>query len=102
MLRLLLLFCITAAAVLAYLDLAPLVLGATALSGAVLSWSEFSEIVRKIERYTRAVRALKKLCSWWHVLTDVERSGTENISLLVDTCEAIIADERLAWQSTAN
>ena len=45
---------------------------------------------------------MKKLLSWWDVLTDVERAGTDNIATLIETGESIIADERLAWQSTAN
>jgi hypothetical protein len=102
LLRLLLLSLTTLSSILAYLDRASFVVCATSLSGAVVSWSEYSEMARKIERYTRAVRALKKLQSWWEVLTDVEKAGTENISLLIETCEDIIADERLAWQSTAN
>jgi len=92
----------TVSSILAYLDAAMYVVCATAFSGAILSWIEYSEMARKIERYTRAVRALKKLQSWWEVLSDVEQAGTENISLLIQTCEDIIADERLAWQSTAH
>ena len=33
---------------------------------------------------------------------DVEKAGAENISTLIETGESIIADERQAWQSTAN
>ena len=67
-----------------------------------MSWSEFSETERKIERYTRAVRSIKKVLSWWDVLTDVEKAGADNIATLIETGESIIADERQAWQSTAN
>ncbi len=74
----------------------------TSLAGAIISWTEFSEIGKKIERYSRAVRSLKKLLAWWDVLTDVERSGTDNISSLIETAESIIADERQAWQATSN
>lgn len=101
-LKLVLLSLTTLSSILAYLDLSYVVVLATALTGAVVSWTEFSDMARKTERYTRAVRALKKLQLWWDVLTDVEKAGTENISLLIETCEDIIADERLAWQSTAH
>merc|ERR1719191_2419450 len=100
-LRIALLLCTTMSAVLAYLDLAFIVIGVTALSGAFVSWSEFSEAVRKIERYTGALRGLKNMHSWWDVLTDVEKSGTENITYLVNASEAIISNERAAWVSTA-
>ena len=94
--------CTAASAVLAHLELSSFLIGVTAFAGSVISWSEFSETGRKIERYTRAVRSLKKLLSWWDILTDVERAGTDNISTLIETGESIIADERQAWQSTAN
>jgi len=42
------------------------------------------------------------LLSWWDVLTDVEKAGTDAISKLIETGESIIADERQAWQATAN
>ena len=74
----------------------------TVLAGSLISWSEFSETGRKIERYSRAIRSLKKVLSWWDVLTDVEKAGTENIQTLIDTGESIISDERQAWQATAN
>jgi len=101
-LRIALLLCTTMSAVLAYLDLSFIVIGVTALSGAVVSWSEFSETARKIERYTGALRGLKNIHSWWNVLTDVEKSGFENITHLVNTSEAIISNERSAWVSTAD
>ena len=102
MLRTTVLLCTASSAVLSYLDLASWVIGVTSLAGAVVSWSEFSETERKIERYTRAVRSVKKALSWWDVLTDVEKAGADNIATLIETGESIIADERQAWQSTAN
>ena len=101
-LRTTVLLCTSSSAVLSYLDLASWVIGVTSLAGAVVSWSEFSETARKIERYTRAVRSIKKVLSWWDVLTDVEKAGADNIATLIETGESIIADERQAWQSTAN
>ena len=101
-LRTTVLLCTASSAVLSYLDLASWVIGVTSLAGAVVSWSEFSETERKIERYTRAVRSVKKVLSWWDVLTDVEKAGADNIATLIETGESIIADERQAWQSTAN
>ena len=48
------------------------------------------------------MRSVKKVLSWWDVLTDVEKAGADNIATLIETGESIIADERQAWQSTAN
>eukprot|EP00931_Biecheleriopsis_adriatica_P103569 TRINITY_DN78381_c0_g1_i1.p1 TRINITY_DN78381_c0_g1~~TRINITY_DN78381_c0_g1_i1.p1 ORF type:complete len:952 (-),score=156.32 TRINITY_DN78381_c0_g1_i1:26-2881(-) len=87
---------------LAYLDFSSQVVFVTSAAAAFTGWAEFSDNSRKIERYTRAIRALKKLRAFWDVLSDVERAGTDNIALLIRTCESIVADERSAWQSTAN
>ena len=54
-LRMAVLCCSTASAVLSYLEYAGWVIGVTSLAGAIISWSEYSETARKIERYTRAV-----------------------------------------------
>jgi hypothetical protein len=74
----------------------------TSLGGTIISWTEFSETAKKIERYARAIRSMKMLLSWWDVLTDVEKAGTDAISKLIETGESIIADERQAWQATSN
>ena len=90
------------ATVLSYLEKAQYVIVVTALGGTITCWTEFSETAKKIERYARAIRSLKMLFSWWDVLTDVEKAGMDAISKLIETGESIIADERQAWQATAN
>jgi hypothetical protein len=73
-------------ALLAYLSLTIGVVIVIIICSALISWTEFSDISKKVvERYTRAVRSMKKLLSWWDVLTDVEREGIENISTLIET-----------------
>lgn len=64
------------------------------------SWVEFSDMERKTERYTRAVRSLKALLSWWDSLTVVEKASKASIANLVRCTESIIADEQLSWVST--
>lgn len=88
-------------ALLAYLNQTIGVIIVIIICSALLSCSEFSDITKKIERYTRAVRSIKNLLSWWDVLTDVERAGIDNISTLIETGESIISDERQSWNSTA-
>jgi len=88
-------------AVLSRYSLVSWVVAVASLSSAVTSWIEFCDTARKVERYTRAITSLQKLLSWWKSLTEVERASTENISMLVVTSESIIAQERLAWVSTA-
>merc|ERR1712146_153216 len=91
-----------ASSTLAYLDLAAKVVFVTSAAAAFTSWAEFSDSSRKVERYNRAIRSLKKLRAFWDVLSDVEKAATENITTLVLTSESIMSDERSAWQSTAN
>lgn len=56
-----------------------------ALSASLTSWNEFSDTHRKVERYTRAARSLKRLLSTWNSLSEVERSGQYWVNYLVDT-----------------
>ena len=57
-----------AAAGLAYFGHNTTVAAVTALAGAVVSWAEFTDIERKLQRYSTVVRSIKKLISWWDSL----------------------------------
>ena len=39
--------------------------------------------------------------SWWAALSEVEKASPTHVSHLITAGEAILCDERLAWQSTA-
>jgi len=41
---------------------------------------EFSDIMNKTERYTRAVNALESLLAWWFSLSEVEQASKTAIS----------------------
>ena len=86
------------ASALAFFGYADFVVVVTAAGASITSYLEFSDTQRKIERYTRAVRAIKKLLNWWTTLDVVERAGVDATSTLLTTGESIISDERLAWQ----
>ena len=73
----------------------------TAFATAVTSWQEFSDVDAKLERYTRAIAAIENLLSQWRAKGPVERASVTAIADLVLTGESIIANERLAWTSTA-
>ena len=73
----------------------------TALTSAFTAWSEFTDSARKIERYNRAIGAIANLLSWWESLSDVDKAAAGSINHLIQTGEAVISEERLAWQSTA-
>jgi len=71
----------------------------SAVAAAATSWGEFSDMDRKLARYTNAIRAIKNLHTWWLSLGQVEKASAANISKLVLTGEAIIVGESQAWQS---
>lgn len=83
LLRVLIMLLGMAAAVLSRYELMTWVVIVCALSSAFTSWMEFADSARKVERYTRAITALKKLLSWWKSLTEVERASTDSISTLI-------------------
>ena len=90
-----------AASSLARYQFVSLVVMATAASSAVTSWSEFSDLESKSERYTRAISALKNLLDWWKSLTEVQKASRESIGHLVLTSEGIIGEEQIGWTSVA-
>lgn len=100
-LRLMLLFGTVAASILARYGRSGLVVVVTSATGALISWLEFSDTARKMQRYSRAITSLERLLDWWDSIGDVERASKESIRHLVYTSETIISDERIAWVSTA-
>jgi hypothetical protein len=89
-----------AASVLARYEELSWVTTATAAATAVMSWAEFSDAARKVERYSSAVGALKNLLSWWDSLGEVQKASKEAIKHLVQTAEAIISEEQFSWTAT--
>jgi hypothetical protein len=83
---------------LAYFKYADVVVVITTASAAITSYLEYADTQRKIERYTRAVRSIKSLLNWWATLDAVEKAGIPAISKVFATGEAIISEERRAWQ----
>ena len=73
----------------------------SAAASILTSWTEFSDIERKVERYSSAVLELENILAWWDSLDDVQRAAKANISRLIRTCEAIITYEQGAWSSTS-
>ena len=90
-----------AASSLARYQFVSLVVMTTAASSAITSWSEFSDLESKSERYTRAISALRNLLDWWKSLTEVQKASRESIGHLVLTSEGIIGEEQIGWTSVA-
>ena len=74
----------------------------TALTTALTSWMEFSDLQAKTERYTRAANTLTDLLDWWAALGEVEKASKAVINHLVKTTEEIVSEELLAWTSTGS
>ena len=53
-----------------------------------------------IVRYSRAITAIEDLLTTWESMPDVQKASQTEIAWLVLGGEAIINDERLAWQRT--
>ena len=99
--KVLLLLLAAGSSLLAYLGYLELVVLVTAAASALTSWCEFSDMSSKVQRYNGAVQQVKLLLTWWETLTDVEKAGVENIDRLITRGEAVIGNERVAWQATA-
>jgi hypothetical protein len=100
--RSLLILCGIAASVLAYFGQARWAIVATAAAAGITSWTEFTDVARKTERYSRGVVEIENLLSFWKSLSEVDKASTVMISHLVGSGEAVISDERVGWLSTAN
>jgi len=90
-----------AASAVARFDLGSLAIAVTSAAAAITSWTEFSDMGSKSERYTRAMSSLKNVLDWWSSLTAVQKASRESIERLVISCESIIAKEQLGWTSMA-
>ena len=73
----------------------------TSAASALTTWIEFSDITRKVERYSNAVNSLNTLLGLWKVQSQVQKASRHSISALITSGESILSDERLAWMLTA-
>ena len=51
-------------------------------------------------RYSRAISAINDLLSAWHSMSYAQKASPVEYSRLILEAEAIINDERMAWQKT--
>jgi hypothetical protein len=89
----------TAGAGLAYFEFSPYVALTTAIAGAVTSWCEFTDVERKIGRYSTCVRNIKQIEAWWESLGDVDKASVLNIQRLVLGGEKVLLGELGGWQT---
>jgi len=102
LLKILILLLSGTATVLSRYNLSSLVTIATAAVFATTSWTEFSDVEHKVERYSRLISGLKDNLLWWDSLTDVQKVSVTNISRFVLRSESIIAEEQTKWMSTTD
>ena len=72
-----------------------------AAAAALTSWTEYSDVARKTERYTRAAYDLQNVHTWWKSLSNVEKASKVAIARLIQDSENVMSEERLAWMSSA-
>ena len=90
--KLTLLFASVVASVLAHLHLNQMVTIITSFAAGLTAYSEFSDADRKIQRYSRAIVAIKNLRSWWVSIGPVDQASPGKISQLIRQGEAIISE----------
>ena len=95
--QLILFSCTASGAALSYSSLTPYVAIVSATATAVSAWIAFGQGGARLVRYTRTVRQLEELLTWWSAQGDAEKSA--KINKFVTTAELIITSERHAWQS---
>jgi hypothetical protein len=99
MLTLTSILCTSISALLAYGQQTLWVAILSSITAAAVSWGEFADLSRKIERYSTAIRGIKAKIAWWDSLKPVERAAPSTIAALVNESEAIITSEFQAWNS---
>ena len=67
------------------------------VAAGMISWQEFADTNRKIERFSGAVRGIKNLISWWSSLSEVEHQSSLNVDRLVLEGEHILAASVKSW-----
>ena len=92
---------VACAALSRYQEVISLVTLVSAAASILTSWTEFSDIARKVERYSSTVVALENVLALWDSLDDVQRSAKANINNLIRSCETEITHEQTAWSSTS-
>ena len=73
----------------------------SALTSAVIAWTEFSGTQKKLDRYSDIVLSLKLVQLWWDSLPEVERLATKSVDFLVSTVEKQMRTERNGWRATS-
>eukprot|EP00928_Gymnodinium_smaydae_P032140 TRINITY_DN23355_c0_g3_i1.p1 TRINITY_DN23355_c0_g3~~TRINITY_DN23355_c0_g3_i1.p1 ORF type:complete len:1370 (-),score=323.55 TRINITY_DN23355_c0_g3_i1:152-4153(-) len=97
--QLVLFLCSATSALLSYLDLLPFVAIVTAVASALTSWICFTDLGRKCERYTNAIRGIKDLERRWNTLTVVQQSDTTKITQLICQGEMVLNNEYTTWSA---
>eukprot|EP00928_Gymnodinium_smaydae_P031363 TRINITY_DN23036_c0_g2_i1.p1 TRINITY_DN23036_c0_g2~~TRINITY_DN23036_c0_g2_i1.p1 ORF type:complete len:1278 (+),score=154.75 TRINITY_DN23036_c0_g2_i1:34-3834(+) len=86
-------------ALLSYFDMLHPVAIVAAVTSAITSWTSFTDLGRKCERYTNAIRGIKDLERVWNTLTPIQQSDTDNITRLICQGERVLNSEFCTWSA---
>lgn len=86
---------------LAFLNLDEWTAAVTAASGVMTAWVAFTDVTRKMRRYSNCVDKAGILVLAWKSLTSVEQARADRQRDLFAGCEELFERERDAWLSTS-
>lgn len=61
----------------------------------------FNQTEKKLQRYSNTVEKVNIVLPWWEQLNPIEKSNSNYIEKLVDTCEEIFRSECESWSRTS-
>ena len=70
-------------------------------ASSVTSWSEFSGVQKKLNRYSSAITKLRDVRLWWETLSPVEQSSSKHVTQLLVMTEDVIMANVSAWLATS-
>lgn len=73
----------------------------TCAANGLLSWQEFANINKKLDRHSAVVDTLNRLVIRWQSLTEVAQQNVVEIESLIGSCEGALSSENSAWVSEA-
>mmetsp|Transcript_15172 Transcript_15172/g.34462 ORF Transcript_15172/g.34462 Transcript_15172/m.34462 type:complete len:1026 (-) Transcript_15172:113-3190(-) len=72
-----------------------------AFAAAFAAWQEFTQLLKKLERYSQVSHGLQDVLMRWQSLEDAERQQLKHLEDLVQSTEELISSEHSSWLSDA-
>ena len=87
--------------VMSFIGLSTWVSVVSAITSAIVAWTEFAGTEKKLDRYSNTVSSLELIQMWWDALPEVERLASKSIDFLVESVENQIRNEHQGWRATS-